>query len=122
MDSNDGDVSTAPPRTEPTAEHRVHIERLQKLLRDTEAKVRAMRIRERELLDQCGELKRSLARSEAGQSEYQKNVIVKYMENVAEQDSLLPVVATVLKLSDAEVKQIRERRNASRSFFSLNFL
>ena len=120
-DLGDGDVGTAPSRAEPTAGHRARAERLGKLLRDAEARARATRMRELGLLGQRGEPRRSLARSEAGQSEYQKNAIARYAKNVAEQDSLLPVVATVLGPSDARAKQTRERRNASRSFFSASF-
>jgi len=103
-------------------EYQMHIKRLQKLLRETELKQQSLKAREKNLLDDIDELNRSLARANAGQSEYQKNILVKYMENVSEQDALLPVVAQVLKLSSHEVDKIRKKRSESSSFFSLNFM
>mmetsp|Transcript_18416 Transcript_18416/g.45207 ORF Transcript_18416/g.45207 Transcript_18416/m.45207 type:complete len:1464 (-) Transcript_18416:141-4532(-) len=105
-----------------SAENARHIQRLQKMLREMELKHQKICSREKVLIEECDELKRSLARAEAGEIEYSKNIFVKYMENVGEQESLLPVVAKVLKLSEQEVANIKKKRAEGSSFFSLNFL
>ena len=48
--------------------------------------------------------------AEAANLEYLKNVIVKFMESHDEQEQLIPVIGTLLRLSPDEVKRVKTQR------------
>ena len=70
--------------------------------------------------DELERLMRGCERAEMdiAQLEYLKNVILNFAEHVEQQESLFPVVATVLQLNPQEIQQVMQRRIRSSSWQS----
>ena len=64
---------------------------------------------------------RAAKRSDPGNAEYIKNIVLRYAENPHEHTKLFPVLSTVLHLSPSEVDKVTQARKSGRgqlfSFF-----
>ena len=58
------------------------------------------------------------AEMDIAQLEYLKNVVLNFAEHVEQQESLFPVLATVLQLNPQEIQQVMQRRIRSSSWQS----
>eukprot|EP00455_Lapot_gusevi_P001453 TRINITY_DN10583_c0_g1_i1.p1 TRINITY_DN10583_c0_g1~~TRINITY_DN10583_c0_g1_i1.p1 ORF type:complete len:736 (-),score=237.59 TRINITY_DN10583_c0_g1_i1:51-2258(-) len=94
--------------------HRIHIRRLQQLLRDQEVSNAEQAAAQEELKSRIKELERASKRNGAN-LEYLKNVIVAWMEG-ENQDQLLNVIATILQFSPAEVQKVKDKRKTKGLF------
>jgi chromosome segregation ATPase len=86
-------------------------------LRGSEAQSRAQLRAKSEELER---LMRGCERAEMdiAQLEYLKNVVLNFAEHVEQQESLFPVLATVLQLNPQEIQQVMQRRIRSSSWQS----
>jgi len=97
------------------------IQDLQNLLSDAERMEKLHHLQEQHLKNEIRDLQRTLKRENAN-PEYLKNIMVKFIEFEDQREQLLPVIATVLQLSPAEMRRINERRSShTNTFFSKVF-
>jgi len=104
-------------REDESAKHKAHIRRLQELLQACQIQIAESRSKESSLNTRVLDLERTMKRMELMSSnslnvEYLKNVVVKFMETGDE--TLVPVIGTVLHLTSSEVDAVKKKREGKK--------